>query len=130
MEENLCQNQPDPKYIALQFNEYINCQDVNGLSNLMTEDHQFIDRAEEVTKGKDRMTQGWIDFFKMFPDYRNTFELVHSQGDLVVLYGYGTWRIGGEPDFAIWAATIKDNLVAEWRNHEDTLDNRRKFNLA
>lgn len=34
----------DPKLIALQFNEYINHQNVNGISNLMTEDYRFIDR--------------------------------------------------------------------------------------
>ena len=30
--------------MALQFNQYINDQDIDGLTNLMTEDHVFIDR--------------------------------------------------------------------------------------
>jgi ketosteroid isomerase-like protein len=129
-ERHVCTIQPDPKYIALQFNEFINCQDINGLSNLMTEDHQFIDRADEVTKGKETMIQGWIDFFKAFPDYYNIFERVHSHGDQVILYGYGTWRIGGKPDYAIWVARIKDNLVAEWRIYEDTVENQKMFSLS
>lgn len=29
----------DPKLIALQFNEFINNQDIEGLSGLMTDDH-------------------------------------------------------------------------------------------
>ncbi|MFX0113760.1 MAG: hypothetical protein ACFFB3_04370 [Candidatus Hodarchaeota archaeon] len=53
-------NLKDLKLIALQFNECINNQDVKGLSNLMTEDHKFIDRKGEVTQGKELMTKGWI----------------------------------------------------------------------
>jgi ketosteroid isomerase-like protein len=53
----------EPKLIALQFNEYINNQDMKRLTNLMTEDHTFIDREGEVDKGKESMTKGWINFF-------------------------------------------------------------------
>ena len=123
-------NTVDPKLTALQFNEYINRQDVAGLSSLMAEGHTFIDRKGEVDQGKERMTQGWIDFFRSFPDYRNTFERVQSRGNMVVLYGYATWTKGGDPDWAIWTATIEDDLVAEWRIYEDTEENRRRFGLT
>ncbi len=122
-------NSVDPKLTALQFNEYINRQDIEGLSGLMTEDHTFIDRKGHVDKGKGSMTKGWIDFFESFPDYRNTFERVQSEGNLVVLYGYATWEKGADPDYAIWTATIEDDLVAEWRIYEDTEENRRALLL-
>ena len=35
----------DPQIIALQFNEYISRADINALSSLMTENHIFIDMA-------------------------------------------------------------------------------------
>jgi ketosteroid isomerase-like protein len=79
-------NLRDPKLTALQFNEYINSQDVEGLSSLMTESHTFVDRKGEVDKGKESMTKGWIAFFEAFPDYRNTFTRVESQDDLVSDY--------------------------------------------
>ena len=120
----------DPKLTALQFNESINRQNIYELSSLMPKDHTFIDRKGEVFKGKEAMTKGWIDFFKSYPDYKNTFERVESQGDLVLLYGYATWQKGSEPDYAIWTARIVDDLVAEWRIYEDTLDNKGKFNLT
>jgi predicted SnoaL-like aldol condensation-catalyzing enzyme len=123
-------NSVDPKLTALQFNEYINRQDIDGLSSLMTEGHTFIDRKGEVDKGKETMIRGWIDFFKSFPDYKNTFERVESQGDLVVLYGYATWNKGADPDHAIWTAVVEDDLVAEWRIYEDTAENKRRFNLT
>ena len=123
-------NTVDPKLIALQFNEFINRQDIVGLTGLMTGGHTFIDRKGEVDEGKESMTKGWMSFFESFPDYRNTFESVHSRGALVVLYGYATWEIGGDPDYAIWTAKIENDLVAEWRIYEDTEENRAKFNLV
>jgi len=123
-------NPVDPKLIALQFNEYINRQDVDGLASLMTQGHTFIDRKGQIDRGKAVMTKGWIDFFRSFPQYRNTFERVESRGDLVVLYGYATWKVGADPDYAIWTARIEGGLVAEWCIYEDTEENRRAFNLV
>jgi len=122
-------NTRDPKLTALQFNEYINRQDIDGLASLMSEGHTFIDRKGQVDEGKERMAQGWIDFFRSFPDYKNTFERVQSQGNLVVLYGYATWTQGGDPDWAIWTATIEEDLVAKWRIYEDTEENKSGFKL-
>jgi ketosteroid isomerase-like protein len=71
----------DPKLIALQFNEFINEQNVEGLSSLMTEDHTFVDRHGEVDQGKESMTRGWKLFFKQFPEYRNDFSRVESRAN-------------------------------------------------
>jgi ketosteroid isomerase-like protein len=91
---------PSPKQTALRFNDCINRQDIDGLSSLMTEDHTFIDRENGVYTGKERMKKGWTEFFESFPDYRNTFERVQTQGDLVVIYGYAIWEKGGDRDYA------------------------------
>jgi ketosteroid isomerase-like protein len=123
-------NTRDPKLTTLLFNESINNQDIQGLSGLMTDDHTFIDRKGSVDWGKALMTQGWIDFFKSYPEYRNTFLRVDSQGDRVILYGYATWEKGADPDYAIWVAKIENDLVAEWRIYEDTADNKRRFDLT
>ncbi|KPK72646.1 hypothetical protein AMJ87_04250 [candidate division WOR_3 bacterium SM23_60] len=108
-------NRKDPKLTALQFNEYINGHDVRGLSNLMTANHTFIDRANQVDKGKESMTKGWMDFFASFPDYKNTFNRVESRNTY---------------DPAIWTAKIENDLVAEWRIYEDTEENREKFSIV
>jgi ketosteroid isomerase-like protein len=120
-------NMRDPKFTVLQFNEYINAQDILGLSSLMTPDHTFIDRKGKVDRGKDTMTKGWIDFFDAFPEYKNTFLRVESQGNIVFLYGFATWEQGSDPDHAIWMSRVEDDLVAEWRIYEDTENNVRKF---
>jgi hypothetical protein len=75
------------------------------------------------------MSSGWRDFFDQFPDYRNTFVRVHSAEDLVAVLGYAEWTVGGERDHVIWTATIRDDLVAEWRVLEDTETNRESLGL-
>ena len=122
-------NTRDPKLTALQFNEYINVQNIEGLSALMTDDHTFIDRAGKIDKGKESMTKGWIDFFKHFPDYTNTFTRVESRGNLVILIGYAYWSESDAYDPAIWTARIENDCVAEWRIYEDTLENRKNLDI-
>lgn len=123
-------NTKDPKLTALQFNEYINNHDIEGLSRLMTEDHTFIDRKGEVDKGKESMTKGWIEFFENFPYYKNTFNRVESRGNVVILFGYAYWSDKNKYDPAIWTARIENDLVAEWRIYEDTVENRKRFKIT
>ena len=105
-------NSRDPKLIALLFNEYINNQDINGISNLMTRDHIFIDRHGDSFGD---MVNGWKEFFENFPTYKNTFRRVESRENLVILIGYARWSKDSlEDDHAIWTATIENDLVAEW----------------
>jgi predicted SnoaL-like aldol condensation-catalyzing enzyme len=119
----------NPAMIALQFNEFINQQNIQGLTSLMTDDHRFIDRAGLVVNGKTNMLDAWVRFFELYPEYRNTFTRVESNGNLVILYGYATWNKGDAPDHAIWTATVEDDLVAVWRIHEDTEENRKNLEL-
>ena len=122
-------NKRDPKLIALLFNECINNRDIQGLSNLMTEDHKFIDRQNEVTAPKEKMVEGWFEFFESFPEYQNYFPKLESKGDTVIIPGYAIWEIGGEKDHAIWVARVEDDRVSEWRIFDDTLENRKKLNI-
>jgi predicted SnoaL-like aldol condensation-catalyzing enzyme len=122
-------NTKDPKLTSLQFNEYINRQDIKGLNSLMTQDHTFIDRDDNITKGKDVMIKGWLEFFKSFPKYKNVFSRVYSDNNIVVLVGYAYWSKKEPHDAAIWTARIKNDRVAEWRIYKDTKKNRKKFNI-
>jgi ketosteroid isomerase-like protein len=122
-------NSKDPKLTALQFNEYINNQDINGLSGLMTQDHTLIVREGDVVKGKESNTNAWIDFFNQFPDYNNFFTRVESKDNLVIIIGYAIWSKESSEDHVIWTAKIEDDLVAQWRIYEDTEENRKKLGI-
>jgi len=116
-------NKRDPKLTALQFNEYINNQDINGLSSLMTKDHIFIDRKGDQYGD---MVNGWLEFFNNFPTYKNYFSRVESRGNLVILIGHAKWSEDSlEKDNAIWTATVVEDLVVEWHIYEDTEENRK-----
>ena len=116
--------------IVVAFNSYINNQDIIGLSSLMTENHTFIDRAGESHGPKSYMIKGWKDFFKMFPEYRNTFEKIEVIDNLVSVLGFAYWSEEMQHDPVIWTAIIEDNLISEWRVYEDTPENRNRFNLS
>ncbi|MFX1411782.1 MAG: hypothetical protein ACFFA6_15660 [Promethearchaeota archaeon] len=93
----------------------------------MTEDHIFIDRKGDRYGD---MVNGWIDFFKNFPTYKNYFTRVESRDNLVILIGYAKWSKDSlEEDHAIWTAGIENDLVTEWCIYEDTEENRKKFNI-
>jgi ketosteroid isomerase-like protein len=122
-------NKRDPKLIVLQFNECINNQDLEGLSDLMTEDHTFIDSKGEIDRGKDTMLKGWRDFFREFPDYLNHFQRVESRDNLVLITGYSTCSYEPLDGPAIWTAKVDNDLVSEWRVYDDTDENREKLKL-
>ncbi|MFW9818540.1 MAG: hypothetical protein ACFFE5_02930 [Candidatus Thorarchaeota archaeon] len=120
-------NKKDPKLTALQFNEHITNQNIEGLSRLMTDDHIFIDRANEQYED---MVNGWKEFFNNYPTYKNYFHRVESRGNLVILLGYAKWSKDSlKKDNAIWTARIENDLVSEWRIYEDTEENRKLLDL-
>ncbi len=117
-------NTRDPKLVVLEFNEAINGRDIDGLSALLSKDHVFIDREGRTVRGKTGMIDAWTEFFKMFPEYRNTFTRLESNGDLVVVTGYAYWNAQNKHDEVIWTAKIEDDLVTEWRIYSDTEQTR------
>ena len=65
--------EPKETRIVKYFNNAINEGNVELLSSLMTEDHTFIDASGAAHSGVKEMTEGWKEFFRMFPDYKNNF---------------------------------------------------------
>ncbi len=101
--------------VALKFNEKINLQDADGLAELMTDDHAFIDSDGGVTRGKEVMKEGWRSFFKEYPDYRNVFTSMSVHGDVVVMVGYSVCSFKPLDGPNMWTAKIRDGRVSEWR---------------
>jgi predicted SnoaL-like aldol condensation-catalyzing enzyme len=122
-------NTKDPKLTALMFNECINSQDIENLSILMSEDHSFIDRDGNVHSPKDFMIKAWENFFKLFPDYKNTFLKLESRDDIVLITGSAYWSEENPDDSSIWVVKIEDDLVKEWRIYYNTDENRKLFNI-
>lgn len=103
---------------ALSFNDRISQQDLEGLTELMTDDHTLIVIANnkgETTKGKNVVKEGWREFFKKYPDYRNIFTCVTIQDNIVVMVGYSMCSFKPLDGPNIWTAKIRGERVSEWR---------------
>jgi len=117
----------DPKKVTLRFNECINNRDIKALSNLMTDDHTFIDSDNRTNAGKLSCIEAWTGFFQMFPDYKNIFTQIETNENLVTMVGYSTCSDKRLEGPAIWTAKIKDGLVSESRVYTDSKENREQL---
>jgi uncharacterized protein (TIGR02246 family) len=108
-------NSSELMLVALRFNERINQRDLEGLAELMTDDHTFIDNSGDVTRGKDVMKEGWREFFEEYPDYRNIFTCVTVQDDVAVMVGYSTCSYKRLDGPNVWTAKVRGGRVSEWR---------------
>lgn len=109
-----------PKNIALQFNDCINNKDIEGLANLMTDNHTFIDSNNVCIHGKSANMDSWTKFFEMFPDYRNIFEVVSEKDTTIVMQGYVecSSEIFQNAKY-LWTAEIEKDRVKEWRVYNE-----------
>jgi ketosteroid isomerase-like protein len=113
----------DATNVAAAFVERINAQDVEGLCELMTKDHRFVDSIGEVHVGRERMREGWLHYFATFPDYHVTVESTFSAGMRVALFGTtsATYAPNGMrvEVYAAWLAIVRGKRLAEWRVYAD-----------
>ena len=121
-------NKADPKTIVLQFNDYINNQDIDGLSSMMTDDHTLIAHGDAVP-GKELSLGAWGRFFEACPDYINHFERLVSKGEFVAVIGHSTCSHEVLNGPALWAVKVKGDKVVEWNVMSDTPENRESLGI-
>ncbi|OFW03250.1 MAG: hypothetical protein A3H96_19305 [Acidobacteria bacterium RIFCSPLOWO2_02_FULL_67_36] len=123
-----------PAEVAVAFVARINEHDLVGLSELMTDDHVFIDALDNHVAGRAAMRAGWKHYFDLVPDYWIKVERTLQADGVVALFGAaggtfaggssgrqaGTWEVP-----AAWLAEIRDGQVAMWRVYADNLPIRR-----
>jgi len=139
-------NPDDTKAVAIQFVDKINHHDVNGILDMLTDDHMLIIEGEIDAEGKSKMENAWQYYFDMFPDYTIKPSRVEVNGGLVVIVGrsdgtiteLGRKRltINGElPPYeeyqgpAIWAAGVKEDKIAVWAVYSDNDKNREELGV-
>jgi peptidase E/ketosteroid isomerase-like protein len=108
---------------AISFVEKINEHDIEGIVELMSDDHKFVDSMDNIVTGKEEMAQAWKGFLSWFPDYQITVINTLMSGDSVGFFGrargtFGKKRPGVRDKFDIpasWRAKIKHGKVKEWQ---------------
>lgn len=118
-----------PKEIVFRFNDSINLRDIDGLADLMSDDHTFIDSEGGVVSGKHACLQAWQGFFDSFPDYRNVFASVAATDDLVTIVGHSMCSEPSLAGPAIWTALIRNEKVTQWRVYTDSPENRARLRV-
>ena len=114
--------------IVQSFNNAINEGNVELLSSLMAEDFTFIDASGAAHSGVKEMTEGWKEFFGMFPDYKNNFENILQDGNLVVALGTACGTYNGNRGLiqenrikwtAAWKAIVENDKIKVWQVYTD-----------
>lgn len=116
--------------ITLEFVDAINKADIDKICSLMSDDHVFIDSQDSRVIGKDNMKPGWLEYFKLFPDYNIEIEETFEKNELVCLLGYasGTYRnLQNETNSnhwripAAWKAIVHNNQIKHWQVYADNI---------
>ncbi len=126
-----------PRDVALAFVEKINRHDVQGLCDLMTDDHRFIDSLGVEVRGRESMRKAWLAYFHMVPDFTIEVQRVLSDGPIVAIFGRsrGTFAPNGTllqrnrwsmP--SAWRAVIHDLSISEWQVYADNEPVRQLMN--
>ena len=118
----------NPIEIVLQFLQSINERDGDKLTELMTEDHVFIDSLGQSVQGREKMKAAWQGYYAFCPDYWVSHEEIFEKGNHVAVFGSagGTIAANGKlpPENkwrtpAAWLAVVERGLVKEWRVYAD-----------
>jgi hypothetical protein len=121
---------------ALKFIECINRGDVDGLAELMTAEHVFIDLSGEKHVGREAMKAGWESYTTMCPDYMIHISEIHQRGARVMLVGRTTGSHLKQPRLVefesgtlIWIAEIEGDRLSLWQLTDDTPESRRMLDI-
>lgn len=112
----------------------INRRSPPEISDLMTEDHTFVDSRGTVESGRQKMTAGWREYFRMFPDYTIHVETILADHDLVAVFGSASGTYNGKrgPVLenriempAAWRAVVQNGKVRRWQVYADWTEGTR-----
>jgi ketosteroid isomerase-like protein len=114
----------------------INRRDPAGLSELMTEDHTFVDSAGKVVTGRREMTSGWTGYFQMFPDYEIRVDSILADGNRAAAFGSAAGTYNGRRGLvaanriempAAWQALVVDGRIRHWQVYADWTEGMRSI---
>jgi uncharacterized protein (TIGR02246 family) len=106
----------------------INRRNPAEIAALMTEDHIFVDSGGSIQSGRENMTAGWKEYFRMFPDYQIHVERMLADKDLVAVFGSASGTYNGKRGLvpenriempAAWKALVENGKVKRWQVYAD-----------
>jgi ketosteroid isomerase-like protein len=117
-----------PTEVVRAFIAAINGRDSRQIAGLMTENHTFVDSLGRMESGREQMTAGWDEYFRLFPDYRIEVETLLAQGQIVAVFGSASGTYNGKRGLvpenriempAAWRAVVQEGKVKHWQVYAD-----------
>ena len=115
----------------------INRRALSEISSLMTDDHSFVDSGGRLRSGREKVTAGWGEYFRMFPDYRIRIDSILADKALVAVLGSASGTYNGRRGLipenriempAAWKAVVENGKVRLWQVYADWTDGTRIIN--
>jgi ketosteroid isomerase-like protein len=115
----------------------INRRAPSEISGLMTEDHTFVDSGGSIQSGRENMTAGWEEYFRMFPDYKIQIESILGDKAFVAVFGSASGTYNGKRGLApenriempaAWKAVVENGKVKLWQVYADWTEGSRIIN--
>jgi limonene-1,2-epoxide hydrolase len=115
----------------------INRGNLRDLSELMTEDHTFVDSGGNIVSGRERMIVGWEQYLRMFPDFKIQIESILGDKDQVAVFGSTSGTYNGKRGLvpenriampAAWKAVVEGGKVKHWQVYADWTEGCRIIN--
>ena len=113
-----------------QFIDAINAHDLKQLSELMTDDHIFMDAHGNKVEGRDQVIAGWKLYFDLFPDYHIEAGKIFVDGEQLAATGFaeGTYKGIKEDDGkahwklpAAWSSNVRKGQLSLWQVFADSM---------
>jgi ketosteroid isomerase-like protein len=124
----------DPVEVVKAFVDAINQRSLQAISDLMTDDHTFVDSVGRAISGREQMTAGWETYFRLFPDYAIEVENIVGHGEFVAAFGAASGTFNGKRGLvpenriampAAWRAVVESGKVKRWQVYADWTDGMR-----
>lgn len=112
----------------------INERSLPSISDLMTEDHTFVDSVGRAISGREQMTTGWETYYRLFPDYAIVVEEIVAHAEFVAVFGSVSGTFNGKRGLvpenritmpAAWRAVVESGKVKRWQVYADWTDGMR-----
>jgi limonene-1,2-epoxide hydrolase len=106
----------------------INRHDLAAISDLMTENHTFVDSWGRNVSGREEIVPAWKVYFGMFPDYEIRVDSMLADNGIVAVFGLASGTYNGKRGLvpenrivmpAAWRAGVEDGKVKLWQVYAD-----------
>jgi len=116
------------KQTVQEFISAINSADIDKITELMHDEHVFVDIRNNKIEGKEKMKKAWKAYYEWVPNYKIEVNDVLVRDSVIGVFGTasGTYSVA-ETDSskrqweipAAWYAIVRDGKIKYWQIYKD-----------